>query len=130
MSTNTALKKCGKISAVVKRKAAAGVSVREIFASIQNYQNAPGSMTTFYKHYRDDMDAARGDVTEEIASKVISQARNGDYKSQELWLTTKGGWSKQQTNVNVEIDENAEEKNSAMDALLSKLGFNDNEDEK
>lgn len=129
MSNIGALKKCGKIAAVVKKKAAAGVTVREIFASIQGYQNAPGSMVTFYKYYRDDMDAARGDVTEEIASKVIKQAKEGDFKSQELWLTTKGGWSKQQTNVNVEIDDDPEEKNSAMDALLSKLGFNDNEEE-
>ena len=119
--------KCGKIAAVVRKKAAAGVSVREIFASIQNYQNAPGSMTTFYKYYQDDMDAARGEVTEVIGSKIIEQAKQGDYKSQELWLTTKGGWSKQNTQTNVDIGPSEDDKNSALETLLSKLGMKDEE---
>lgn len=124
-----ALKKCGRISAVVSKKAAAGVSIREIFSSIQSHQNAPGSMTTFYKLYRDDLDAARGDITEKIGNKVVQQAIDGDYKSQELWLTTKGGWSKNQT-INVLDDAYTdEEKNSALDALLSKLGIEDKEEE-
>lgn len=127
MSSNGVLKKCGKISATVKRKAAAGVSVREIFASIQSYQNAPGSMTTFYKLYRDDMDEARGTVTEELGSKIIQQAKAGDFKSQELWLTTKGGWSKQQTNTIVEAEENEEDKKSALSILMGKLGISDKE---
>lgn len=124
-----ALKKCGRISAVVSKKAAAGVSIREIFSSIQSHQNAPRSMTTFYKLYRDDLDAARGDITEKIGNKVVQQAIDGDYKSQELWLTTKGGWSKNQT-INVLDDVYTdEEKNSALDALLSKLGIEDKEEE-
>lgn len=124
-----ALKKCGKISALVTKKAAAGVTVKEIFSSIQSYQNAPKSMTTFYKIYRDDLESARGNITEKIGNKVVEQAINGDYKSQELWLTTKGGWSKNQT-VNVFEDSYTdEEKNSALDALLSKLGIEDKKEE-
>ena len=120
--------KCGKIAAAVRKKAAAGVSIREIFASIQTYQNAPGSMATFYKYYRDDIDAARGEVTEQIANKVIHKAIHGDdFKAQELWLTTKGGWSKQQTNTVIETDDAIEDKNSALDTLLSKLGMTDDE---
>ena len=131
MSYNGKLKKCGKITAVVKKKAAAGVPVTEIFASIQNYQNAPGSLTTFYKYYRDDMDSARGEITEQIANKVIEKAiKHDNFKAQELWLTTKGGWSKQQTTTNVDIEENEEEKNSALNILMGKLGFGDKEDEK
>ena len=129
MSYNGKLKKCGKIAAVVKKKAAAGVPVTEIFASIQNYQNAPGSMTSFYKYYRDDMDSARGEITEKIANKVINKALNdNDFKAQELWLTTKGGWSKQQTNTIVDVEENEEEKNSALNILLGKMGFNDKDE--
>lgn len=118
----------GRIASVVRKKAAAGVPVKEILSSIQNYQNAPGSLQTFYKYYGSVMEEARGEVTEALGSKVIQQAKNGDFKSQELWLTTKGGWSKQQTNNNVEIGIDPEEKNSAMEVLLSKLGFNDKED--
>ena len=121
--------KCGKISAVVRKKAAAGVPVTEIFASIQGYQNAPGSMTSFYKYYRDDMDAARGEITEKIANKVINKALNDDdFRAQELWLTTKGGWSKQQTNTIVDVEENEEEKTSALNILLGKMGFNDKDE--
>ena len=122
--------KDGRIAAVVRKKAAAGVPVVEIFASIQNYQNAPGSIQTFYKYYKEDLDAARGEVTEALGNKVIQQAKNGDFKSQELWLTTKGGWSKQQTNTNFDVsDLNEDEKTSAVDSILSKLGFKDAKEE-
>ena len=119
--------KDGRIAAVVRKKAAAGVPVVEIFASIQNYQNAPGSIQTFYKYYKEDLDAARGEVTEALGSKVIQQAKNGDFKSQELWLTTKGGWSKQNTNTNVDIPAGGDETNSALENLLSKLGIDKEE---
>ena len=119
--------KDGRIAAVVRKKAAAGVPVVEIFASIQNYQYAPGSVQTFYKYYKEDLDAARGEVTEALGSKVIQQAKNGDFKSQELWLTTKGGWSKQNTNTNVDIPAGEDETNSALENLLSKLGIDKEE---
>ena len=122
--------KDGRIASAVRKKAAAGVPVVEIFASIQNYQNAPGSIQTFYKYYKEDLDAACGEVTEALGSKVIQQAKNGDFKSQELWLTTKGGWSKQQTNTNFDVsDLNEDEKTSAVDSILSKLGFRDAKEE-
>lgn len=120
--------RCGKIAAAVRKKAAAGVPVTEIFASIQNYQNSPGSLTTFYKYYREDIEAARGEITEIIGSKVVDQAKKGDYKSQELWLTTKGGWSKQNTNTNVEVPVGEEESNAALDILMSKLGIEKKDD--
>ena len=75
------------------------------------------------------MEEARGEVTEALGSKVIQQAKNGDFKSQELWLTTKGGWSKQQTNNNVEIGDDPEKGKSALDNLLMKLGINEKEEE-
>ena len=119
----------GRIASVVRKKAAAGVPVKEILSSIQNYQNAPGSLQTFYKYYGSVMEEARGEVTEALGSKVIQQAKNGDFKSQELWLTTKGGWSKQQTNNNVEIGDDPEKGKSALDNLLMKLGIEKKEEE-
>ena len=120
----------GRIASVVRKKAAAGVPVKEILSSIQNYQNAPGSLQTFYKYYGSVMEEARGEVTEALGNKVIQQAKNGDFKSQELWLTTKGGWSKQQTNTNFDAsDLNEDEKTSAVDSILSKLGFKDAKEE-
>lgn len=117
----------GRIASVVRKKAAAGVPVKEILSSIQNYQNAPGSLQTFYKYYGSVMEEARGEVTEALGSKVIQQAKNGDFKSQELWLTTKGGWSKQQTNTNVDLPAGEDEANSALENLLSKLGIDKEE---
>ena len=63
-----------------------------------------------------------------LGSPRTTRTKNGDFKSQELWLTTKGGWSKQNTNTNVDIPAGEDEANSAMEVLLSKLGFNDKED--
>lgn len=119
-----------RIAKVVAEKSAAGVPVQEIFASIQNYQKAPKSLTTFYKYYREDMDKARGEVTEKIANVVIKKAIvEKDLKAAELWLTTKGGWNKNQ-NVNVfDATEDPNAKSSALDSLLGKLGFNNKEDE-
>ena len=122
MSPPNKKSKCGKIAAAVRKKAAAGVPVTEIFASIQTYQNAPGSLTTFYKYYRDDVESARGDITEKIGSKVVNQALAGDFKSQDLWLTTKGGWSKQNTNTNVDVVVE-DEAGSALDLIMSRLGI-------
>ena len=119
----------GRIASVVRKKAAAGVPVKEILSSIQNYQNAPGSLQTFYKYYGSVMEEARGEVTEALGSKVIQQAKNGDFKSQELWLTTKGGWSKQQTNTNVDLGESDDDKSSALESLLSKMGFSKDEED-
>lgn len=123
------LSKDGRIAAVVKKKAAAGVPVREIFASIRNYQYAPKSINTFYKYYKDVIDEARGTVTETIANKLIAKAYEGDFKSQELWLTTKGGWSRNQTVTNLDVEYNDEEKSNAVETLLSKLGIGDDKKE-
>ena len=120
--TNVKKSKCGKIAAAVRKKAAAGVPVTEIFASIQTYQNAPGSLTTFYKYYRDDVESARGEITEQIGNKVVKQALMGDFKSQDLWLTTKGGWSKQNTNTNVDVIVE-DEAGSALDLIMARLGI-------
>lgn len=119
----------GRIASVVRKKAAAGVPVKEILSSIQNYQNAPGSLQTFYKYYGSVMEEARGEVTEALGNKVISQAKSGDFKSQELWLTTKGGWSKQQTNTNIDLGESDDDKSSALESLLSKMGFSRDEED-
>ena len=119
----------GRIASVVRKKAAAGVPVKEILSSIQNYQNAPGSLQTFYKYYGSVMEEARGEVTEALGNKVIQQAKNGDFKSQELWLTTKGGWSKQQTNTNIDLGESDDDKSSALESLLSKMGFSKDEED-
>ena len=114
----------GKIGLRVYDMTRAGVSVKDIFASIQSSfgSSAPKSLTTFYKYYRQDMDRARAEVVESIGNEVVKQALAGDYKSQELYLRSKGGWSPNETvNHNEEQDE-MEEAESAIEALSRLLG--------
>lgn len=110
---------CGKIAARVKDLEASGVSRRAIFDSIQNYQNAPKSMTSFYKLYRTDMDSIHAENVREIGGKVVAQAKEGDFKSQEFYLRSKGGWSPQSTET---VIEEKEADNSALDKLMTLLG--------
>jgi len=108
--------------------AGAGVTVKDIFAGIQHFQNAPGSLTTFYRLYRQDMDRARAENTEVIASKIINQARNGDddspntWKSREFYMRSVGGWSPKSTEETREVGSEEEETESAVNALLKALG--------
>lgn len=100
----------------------AGVSVKDIFAAIQTHQAAPKSMTTFYRLYRQDMDTAKGEVVEKIGNKVVQQALEGDFKSQELYLRSKGGWSPSETQKLGDDETEMEEAESALEALERLLG--------
>lgn len=112
----------------VKAMAGAGVPVKDILAAIQKYQQAPGSLTTFYKLYRTDMDEARGKNSELIGSKVVNQAINGDdespntWKAREFYLRSHGGWSPKTTEQVQEIGSDEEETESAVAALMKALG--------
>ena len=103
-----------------------GVAIKDILASIQKYQNAPSSSATFYKLYGGDIAEERAEIVGQIGSVVIQQAMDGDFKSQELYLRSKGGWSPTQTNIEVEADSNPDEDTSAIDSLMTLLGKNTN----
>ena len=119
-----------KIANKVKALTKAGVPVKSIFASIQSYQDAPGSLTTFYKHYRADMEAVRAETTQKIANKVIATALEGPedsphtHKSRELYLDRIGGWNKKETVETRDIGTEEEENEGAVNALLTALGKN------
>lgn len=110
---------CGKIAARIKELEASGVSRKAIFDSIQSYQNAPKSLATFYKLYRTTLDEVHAENVREIGGKVVEQAKGGDFKSQEFYLRSKGGWSPQSTE---NVVEEKEDDNSALDKLMSLLG--------
>lgn len=96
-----------------------GVSVKDILAAIQKFQNAPSSSATFYKLYGPDMAEVQASQVSQVGSKVIEQALAGDFKSQELFLRSKGGWSPNAT-INVdEVDGPADEDTSAIDDLMT-----------
>lgn len=110
------------IAKKVREGIRSGVSVKDILASIQKYQNAPSSTATFYKLYGQDIADTKSSIVGQIGSVVIQQALEGDFKSQELFLRSKGDWSPTQTNIELEADSNPDEDVSAIDSLMTLLG--------
>ena len=99
-----------------------GVGIRQMIASMQHLQNAPKSLSTLYKIYGNFIEAERAKLNGMVGKKVIDQALEGDFKSQELFLRSKGGWSPTQTNIEVEQDTDPDLDESAVDTLLTLLG--------
>jgi len=99
-----------------------GVSIKDIISSIQSLQNAPCSTTTFYKLYGNDIAETKADIIGQVGSKVVEQALEGDFKSQELFLRSKGGWSPTNTVQEREVGSDEEEDSSAVETLMGLLG--------
>lgn len=116
------------IAKKVKEGIRSGVSVKDIMASIQKYQNAPSSSATFYKLYGNDIAETRADIVGQVGSVVVQQALDGDFKAAELFLRSKGGWSPTQTNIEVEADGSPDEDLSAIDTMMTLLGKNNGSD--
>jgi len=116
------LKYSENIAKAVRQGIRNGVAVKDIMASIQKYQQAPSSSATFYKLYGEDIAKERADIVGQIGSVVIQQALDGDFKSQEFYLRSKGGWSPTQTNIEVEGSGDADEDTGAIDSLMTLLG--------
>ena len=104
-----------------------GVSVKDIMSSIQKYQNAPSSTATFYKLYGELIAETKAEIVGAIGSVVVQQALDGDFKSQEFYLRSKGGWSPNSTLNEVEQTEDPDLDESAIDSLMSLLGKNPDE---
>ena len=99
-----------------------GVGIREMLASMQHLQGAPKSLSTLYKIYGTVIHSERARINAAVGKKVIDQALEGDFKSQELFLRSKGGWSVSSTNIEVEQDIDPDVDESAIDTLMSLLG--------
>ena len=99
-----------------------GVSMKDIMVSIQDLKDAPVSFATLYKLYGKDIAQERADIVGQVGNVVVQQALDGDFKSQELFLRSKGGWSPNSTVNEQEQDVDADEDESAIDALMTLLG--------
>jgi|TARA_R110002020_G_scaffold122066_4_gene277309 hypothetical protein len=77
-----------------------------------------------YKTYGSFIEQERAKINGAVGRKVIDQAMEGDFKSQELFLRSKGGWSPTQTNIEVEQDTDPDLDESATDTLMALLGKN------
>jgi|TARA_B110000037_G_C16985091_1_gene450714 hypothetical protein len=112
-----------------------GVPIRQIIVSIQHMTDAPRSLSTLYKHYGPAMEAERTRINGAVGKRVIDQALYGDiqdgitWKSQELFLRSKAGWSPTQTTIEVDQEVDPELDVSAADQLMNLLGFDTDEPE-
>ena len=110
-----------------------GVPIRQIITSIGHLNDAPKSLSTLYKWYGPAMERERARINGAVGKRVIDQALYGDvkdgitFKSQELFLRSKGGWSPQNTVNEVEQEIDPEHDISAADDLMNRLGFNTDE---
>lgn len=106
-----------------------GVGIRQMIASMQHLQDAPKSLSTLYKIYGNYIEAERAKINGAVGKKVIDQALQGDFKSQELFLRSKGGWSPTHTVNEVEQDVDPDMDESAIDILMGLLGKSDNDEQ-
>ena len=111
------------------------VPIRQIIVSIQHMNDAPRSLSTLYKWYGPAMEAERAKINGAIGARVIDQALHGDpkdgvtFKSQELFLRSKGGWSPQNTVNEVEQEVDPEEDAAGIEEAMAKLGYNTDDPE-
>ena len=111
-----------------------GIGIRQMIASMQHLQDAPKSLSTMYKIYGSFIEMERMKINGAVGKRVIDQALYGDvqdgitWKSQELFLRSKGGWSPQNTVNEVDQEIDPELDVSAADQLMNLLGFDTDED--
>ena len=98
-----------------------GVAMKDIMVSIQELQDAPSSFATLYKTYGQDIAQERSDIVGQVGNVVVQQALDGDFKSQELFLRSKGGWSPTSTVNEVDQVEDPDVDESAIDSLMTLL---------
>lgn len=119
----------------IRDLSAGGIKVREIFSDIQRFASAPGSMSTFYKLYSDDLHAPKIEISRQIGNKVANQALDGDddapntWKAREFWLRTQANWTPKEGLETREVGTDEEENESAVDALMKALGKETDEDD-
>ena len=112
-----------------------GIPIRQMIASMGHLQGAPKSLSTMYKIYGSFMEMERTKINGAVGKRVIDQALYGDvqdgitWKSQELFLRSKGGWSPSNTVNEVEQEIDPEVDEAATDILMNLLGFNEDKDE-
>ncbi len=110
------------IATHIKKCINGGVSVKDMLMSLHKFQNAPNSYTMLYKVYGSYIAEVRAKIIGDIGSIVIKQAKAGDFKSQEFYLRSKGGWSPNSTVNEVEHESDPDEDEGAIDVLMAKLG--------
>jgi hypothetical protein len=112
-----------------------GIPIRQMIASMGHLQGAPKSLSTMYKIYGSFMEMERTKINGAVGKRVIDQALYGDvqdgitWKSQELFLRSKGGWSPSNTVNEVEQEIDPEVDEAATETLMNLLGFTEDDED-
>ncbi|NRA77855.1 MAG: hypothetical protein HRU18_06580 [Pseudoalteromonas sp.] len=123
------LPKNPNIARKVREGIKGGVSVSQIFKSISHMKNAPKSYTGFYRLYREDMEEVKFEIDSKVGKTVIDQALDGDFKSQELYLRSRAGWSPSSHVQEQEVGTEDEETEGVINALMAALGKETDEED-
>ena len=74
------------------------------------------------------MNEVKFEIDAKVGSTVIEQALSGDFKSQELYLRSRAGWSPSAHVQEQEVGTEEEENEGAVAALMGLLGKDKDED--
>ena len=127
-----AFKKCAWIDKKVVEHSNQGSSLREIYdilVSSGKYQNLPSSMTTFRKYYYDTFLGTRADLVSRVGDVLIKGALEGDFKKQELFLTTHSDAWQKKTQLEVSQTDDLDEEETALDILSGAFNLTMDEDD-
>jgi hypothetical protein len=116
------LKRTAPIAKKIVAGIKAGMTLKDIMASIQHLQYAPKSSKALYKYYGQDIADARAEIFTAVGGKVVEQALEGHWESQKFFLQSRAGWSPQSTVNEVEGDQSGDN-SSAVDELATLLGI-------
>jgi len=112
-----------KIAVEIQRMIKAGVSTNVIFDKVKEMPNGPRSLTTFYKHYRNDIVTARATLHEAVGSLIMEKAMvEKDYRALEFVAKTRMGWNEKVV-VEERGPDDADQDTSAVDDLIAALNL-------
>jgi hypothetical protein len=117
-----------KIEAEVRRLAREGMSRKGIFDLLSgqgNFQNMPGSHPTFLKHYEWVWLEESAYLVSKATGTIHHHLEDANLDAAKFVLERRGGsdWQKVDATVNLEVDLNGDEEESARDAILEALGM-------
>ena len=126
---NIAIGHNAKVSEYVMAAVSAGVSKSAIFEHVRYMPDGPGSLTTFYKYYRQDMAYAKAMTDKKIGDKIVEKALEGSERLLELYARSKMNWSPSTTVVETEYDP-MESDSTPIDDILAMLNIKEEDDKR
>lgn len=110
----------GHIASRIKEGISAGLKITSILDSIQNYANAPTTLSTLYRIYGEDITEARFKRKMIIGGAINDAVASGNTKLIELAARSEGDWNPTERVEEVDPEEDKSDAVSTLAALLGK----------